>query len=164
MARLEKWVLVAEICFKPLSYKVGTYCLYLKKLAFFDLIRHCYLHYEWFTLPLRKITSWQKLLTLASYLSLLSPEITISSSPCGTNSRINVRASLKPGFHRGDHICRLGKQNLIASDSMPKVCHQSLPTNCAYSKLNSSIAIYKISFFSSLVYYFVIISNRFISY
>ena len=148
--------------FKPLSYKLATYCLYLKKLAFFDLICHCYLHYEWFTLPLRKITSWQKLLTLASYLSLLSPEITISSSPCGTNSGINVRASLS--LVTTDHICRLGKQNLIASDSMPKVCHQGLPTNCAYSKLNSSIAIYKISFFSSLVYYFVIISNRFISY
>ena len=44
----------------------------------------------------------------------------------------------KLGSHRGDHICCLGRGNLIASDSSPKVRCQSIATNCAHSMLNSS--------------------------
>ena len=42
------------------------------------------------------------------------------------------------GSHRGDDIHRLGRRNLVASDSSPKVCRQSFPTTCAHSVLNSS--------------------------
>ena len=46
--------------------------------------------------------------------------------------------NLRFGFHRGDHICRLGRRNLIALDSSPKVCRQSIPTDCPHSVLSSS--------------------------
>ena len=39
---------------------------------------------------------------------------------------------------RGDDIHRLGRRNLVASDSSPKVHRQSIPTTCANSILNSS--------------------------
>ena len=48
-----------------------------------------------------------------------------------------TQTSLKRGSHRLDHICYLGRQNLIASDSSLKVRRQSIPTNCAYSVLRS---------------------------
>ena len=53
---------------------------------------------------------------------------------------------LKLGFHCGDHIWRPRLWNLIVSDSSPKVCRQSIPTNCPQSLLNS---------------FFVFIDNRF---
>ena len=37
------------------------------------------------------------------------------------------------GSHRGDDIHRLGRRNLVASDSSPKVCRQSIPTSCMHS-------------------------------
>ena len=55
------------------------------------------------------------------------------NSPAGKKHRI-----LKLGSHRGDHICRLGRRNLIASDSSPKVRRRSIPTNGPHSVLNSS--------------------------
>ena len=41
--------------------------------------------------------------------------------------------------HRGDDIHRLGRRNLVASDSSPKVCRQSILTNCTHSVLNSHL-------------------------
>ena len=42
------------------------------------------------------------------------------------------------GSHRGDDIHRLGRRDLVASHSSPKVRCQSMPTTCAYSVVNSS--------------------------
>ena len=42
------------------------------------------------------------------------------------------------GSHRGDDIHRLGRRNLVASDSSPKARRQSISTNCAHSVLNLS--------------------------
>ena len=42
------------------------------------------------------------------------------------------------GSHRGGDIHRLGRRNLVASDSTPKVHRQSIPTTHAPSVLNSS--------------------------
>ena len=53
-------------------------------------------------------------------------------------TNISNSPSFKLGSHHGDHICRLGRQNLFASDSSPKVCRQSIPTNCPLSVLSSS--------------------------
>ena len=47
----------------------------------------------------------------------------------------------KLGSHRNNHICRLGPQNLIASDSSPKVRRQSISTNCPHSMLISLLFI-----------------------
>ena len=46
--------------------------------------------------------------------------------------------SLMLGSHRGDDIHRLGRRNLVASDSSPKLRFQSIPTTCTHSVLNSS--------------------------
>ena len=40
--------------------------------------------------------------------------------------------------HRADDIRRLGRRNLVASDSSPKVRCHSISTNFAYSVLNLS--------------------------
>lgn len=57
--------------------------------------------------------------------------------------------SLKLGSYRGDHICRLRRRNLIASDSLPKVRCRSILTNCAHLVLNFSPfikwAVFKVS-------------------
>ena len=42
------------------------------------------------------------------------------------------------GSHRGDDIHRLGRLNLVASDSSPKVRHQSIPFTFAHSVLYST--------------------------
>ena len=48
-----------------------------------------------------------------------------------------TKPSLVIGFHRGDDIHRLGRRNLVASDSSPKGRRQSIPTTCRHSVLNS---------------------------
>ena len=57
-------------------------------------------------------------------------------------------------FHRGDHMCCLGRQNLITSDSSPKVHRQNIPTNCANSVLSSSPFIKWIVFRLSTLFSF----------
>ena len=52
---------------------------------------------------------------------------------------------LKLGSHGGNQICHIGQQNLIASDSSPRVRCQSIPTNCPHSVLGF-IAFYKMGF------------------
>ena len=47
------------------------------------------------------------------------------------------RGFLILGPHRGDDIHRLGRWNLVTSDSSLKVRRQSIPTICEYSVLNS---------------------------
>ena len=47
-------------------------------------------------------------------------------------------AKFNLGYHRGDEIHRFGRKNLIVSDSLPKVCCQSIPTNYSHSMLRSS--------------------------
>ena len=42
------------------------------------------------------------------------------------------------GSHCDNDIHRFGRQSLVASDSLPKVCHQSILTTFAHSILNSS--------------------------
>ena len=42
------------------------------------------------------------------------------------------------GSHRGDDIHRLGRRNLVASDSSPKVRRKSISTTCAHLVLNLS--------------------------
>ena len=42
------------------------------------------------------------------------------------------------GSHHSDDFHRLGRRNLVAWDSSPKVRCQSIPTTCAHSVLNSS--------------------------
>ena len=49
-----------------------------------------------------------------------------------------TKVLLKLGSHNGNHNCRLGRQNLMASDSSLKVRRQSIPTNCLHSGLSSS--------------------------
>ena len=39
---------------------------------------------------------------------------------------------VKLGSHRSDHICRLGRQNLISLDLSPKVRRQGISTNCPH--------------------------------
>ena len=69
---------------------------------------------------------------------------------------------LKLFSYHEDHICHLGGRNLITLDSSHKGLRQSIPTNSAHSTLGSSSFV-KWGLFSSLVHFFVFISNRFIS-
>ena len=45
----------------------------------------------------------------------------------------NARCIIMLGYHRGDDIHRLEQQNLVTSDSSPKVHRQSIPTTCTNS-------------------------------
>ena len=53
----------------------------------------------------------------------------------------------KIGSHRGYGIHRLGRRNLIAPDPSPKVCRQSILTNCEHLVLSSSSFTKKLIFF-----------------
>ena len=58
-------------------------------------------------------------------------------SECASRGGYSKTGFLMLGSHRGDDIHRLGRWNLVASDSSLKVRRQSIPTTCAYSILNS---------------------------
>ena len=49
-----------------------------------------------------------------------------------------MKYKLKLGSHHGGDIHRLGRRDLIASDSLRKFHRQSIPTNCPHSALSSS--------------------------
>ena len=52
-------------------------------------------------------------------------------------SKNEFHNKLMLGSHRSDDIHRLGRRNLVASDSSPKVRCQSISTTCVHSVLNS---------------------------
>ena len=52
--------------------------------------------------------------------------------------KLRAGRSCKLGSHRGDHICRLGQQNLIALDLSPEVRRHRIASNCPHSVLSSS--------------------------
>ena len=58
-------------------------------------------------------------------------------SECASRGGYSKTGFLMLGPHRGDDIHLLGRWNLVASDSSPKVRRQSIPTTCAHSVLNS---------------------------
>ena len=55
----------------------------------------------------------------------------INSVP-SSQRKVKSGRSTKLGSHLSDHICRLGRQNLIALDSFPKVRRHRIPINCQH--------------------------------
>lgn len=50
--------------------------------------------------------------------------------------QLSPKHFLQLGSHRGDHIYRLRRRNLIDSNLSPKFCRRNIPTNRTYSKVH----------------------------